>query len=675
MAQYTYDEQGFNFYYFLISVLSLCLVPVTVQSLYSIYKSSRGKSKDICQCQTCQTERKNAIITKPSTVKKLLTSPKFLFLLIGWVGVVLLTLQVAGAEVKSVTWDPYEILGISEGADLPEIKKTFKKLSLVYHPDKAKAGEEKENEERFIDITKAYKVLTDEDTRKNYEEFGHPDGKQSFTMGVALPKGLVEGNGFFVLSFYALAFGLGLPYFIAQWWYKSRRLTKDRILNKTMGIFVKGLKETDGFKEIISILAGSLEFQELADVRSTEEQKELNTINGAIAEELENRFGEKFDRMTSLPAYRRKARTLLYAYFLRVDVIAKGGSKDLLKDQKLIVDKSIHLLQGLMQIATVKQWLNTTCVLMELQQHLMQATYPGEASIKQLPHITNALLRKYYRSKKVHVSTVQQLCAMSEAERKQLLKPLSDDEYLDVMEVAHRIPKLSVKKAIFKVIGDKIITTGAIITFILKLKNGEVTSIEATTTEKQEKEADSDNEDEEEDEAIIESEEEEKKKRKNAPTLPMAHVPYYPNEKKPCWWIFLGDPKVNRILVPHKKVTDIVDEQTVKIPFPGPPKPGVYTFSLFVKSDTYVGTDILQDIKLKVQDPADLPEEEEVDDSISEPEEDSIAGQMKLMREQGFASALAGGSKDKKPENDDSDSDSDTEDEADYVTESDSDKD
>jgi len=58
--------------------------------------------------------------------------------------------------------------------------------------------------------------LTDDDTRRNYEEYGHPDGKQSFTMGVALPKGLVEGNGMFVLGFYALAFGLGLPYFIVS---------------------------------------------------------------------------------------------------------------------------------------------------------------------------------------------------------------------------------------------------------------------------------------------------------------------------------------------------------------------------------------------------------------------------------------------------------------------------
>lgn len=67
-----------------------------------------------------------------------------------------------------------------------------------------------------MDWSPSLNRLTDDDTRKNFEEFGHPDGKQSFTMGVALPKGLVEGNGFFVLTFYALAFGLGLPYFIVS---------------------------------------------------------------------------------------------------------------------------------------------------------------------------------------------------------------------------------------------------------------------------------------------------------------------------------------------------------------------------------------------------------------------------------------------------------------------------
>lgn len=432
-----------------------------------------------------------------------------------------------------------------------------------------------------------------------------------------------------------------------------------------MGVFVKGLKENDGVKDIITVLSGAHEFKEAADVR-TGEDKILNAINNAIAEELDNRLGEKYERLgDDIPGYRRKARTLIYAYLLRIDIESKGATKALIRDQKFIVDRSIHLLQGLLQIATVKQWLSSSCHLMELQQHLLQATFPGEPSIKQLPHITTALLRKANRNKKVKVNSVQQLTAMNEDERKQFLKGLSSDEYLDVMEVAQRIPQLNVKKAVFKVIGDKIITTGAIITFVLKLKNGQVTDIEATKEEEHEENDDDDDELAEE-------------KKDNKKVLPMGHAPYYPGEKKPCWWIFLGDPKVNRILVPHKKVTDVVDEETVKISFPGPPKPGVYTFSLFVKSDSYVGTDILQDIKLKVQDPSDLPEEEEVDDSISEPEEDSIAGQMKLMREQGLASALAGGSgsKDKKNEKDDSDSSSDEEgDDANYVTESDSDDD
>jgi preprotein translocase subunit Sec63 len=59
--------------------------------------------------------------------------------------------------------------------------------------------------------------LTDDDIRKNYEQYGHPDGKQSFSMGVALPRGSVEGgNSKSVLAFYAMVFGLGLPFYIVS---------------------------------------------------------------------------------------------------------------------------------------------------------------------------------------------------------------------------------------------------------------------------------------------------------------------------------------------------------------------------------------------------------------------------------------------------------------------------
>ncbi|KAG2216131.1 hypothetical protein INT45_005643 [Circinella minor] len=657
MAEYAYDEEGYNFLYFVISVLSLCLVPITLQSLYSAWKSAKSKNEqNLCQCDTCQKERTKIRKTESNRVLKQLFKPKFLFLIAGWFAVALLAYQVSFASEPVQQWDPYEILGISEGATMPEIKKIYKKLSLVYHPDKAQAGSERESEERFIQISKAYQVLTDDAIRENYEKYGHPDGKQSYSVGVALPKKLVEGgNSKFVLLIYACIFGLGLPYYIARWWYNSRRHTKDRILNGSMRVFVKELKENADFKALIRILSGAHEFAENAATRPGEE-KLLKSVDGAIAQELENRFGEKYETGDeNTPAYRRKATSLLYAYFLRQDFTSKNSSsaaKALLQDQGFIIEKSIHLLQGLLQIAIVKQWLGVASNIMDLQQHLLQATYPGEQSVKQLPHIDTQILRRYYRNNKKHIHSVQQILALSESERKELLKPLNDEEYLDTMEVASRIPQLKAKKAVFKVVGDKIITPGAVVTFVLKLQNIDAKS--ATENGKNK----TISEDSDDEELLDDVTGKLKKEEKTEGTLPLAHTPYYPGEKKPYWWVFLGDPKVNRILVPPKKVTDITDEQTVQISFPGPPKPGTYTFSLFVKSDTYVGTDIQQDIKLTIRDKSDLPPEEDIDDSISEPEEDSIAGQMKLMREQGISGALQGGQDNQKAKNDDSDSDS-----------------
>ncbi|KAI9250438.1 Sec63 Brl domain-containing protein [Phascolomyces articulosus] len=656
MAEYAYDEEGYNFLYFVISVLSLCLVPITLQSVYSAWKSARSKSEqNLCPCDTCQNERTKISKTQSNRVLKQLFKPKYLFLIAGWIAVALLAYQVSFAEAPKQHWDPYEILGISEGATMPEIKKIYKKLSLVYHPDKAQPGTERESEEQFIQISKAYQVLTDDAVRENYEKYGHPDGKQSYSMGVALPKKLVEGgNSKFVLAIYACIFGLGLPYYIARWWYNSRRHTKDRILNGSMRVFVKELKENADFKALIRILAGAHEFAENAAPRAGEE-KILKSVDNTISEELENRFGEKYDIVNeNTPAYRRKASSLLYAYFLRQDFNSKGSESEaqaLLQDQRYIIEKSIHLLQGLLQIAIVKQWLGVASNIMDLQQHLLQATYPGEQSVKQLPHVTTQILRRYYRNKKKHIHSVQQALALSELERKELLQPLTNEQYLDAIEVANRIPKLKVNKAVFKVVGDRIITPGAVVTFVLKLQN--TNAVTAEDTKKK-----STNDDSDDEELLDEVTGKLKQEEKESGTLPLAHTPYYPGEKKPYWWVFLGDPKVNRILVSPKKVTDITDEQTVQISFPGPPKPGTYTFSLFVKSDTYVGTDIQQDIKLTIRDKSDLPPEDEVDDSISEPEEDSIAGQMKLMREQGISGALQGGQKPQQGNNDDSDSDS-----------------
>src|SRR5438105_6910041 len=66
--------------------------------------------------------------------------------------------------------DLYEILGVSRTADKEEIKKKYKKLARQHHPD-VNPGD-KDAERRFKEINAAYTVLSDDEKRKLYDEFG-----------------------------------------------------------------------------------------------------------------------------------------------------------------------------------------------------------------------------------------------------------------------------------------------------------------------------------------------------------------------------------------------------------------------------------------------------------------------------------------------------------------------
>lgn len=63
----------------------------------------------------------------------------------------------------------YEILGVSEDSVLEEIKTAFRKLAMVYHPDKN--GNSSESKGRFILISNAYKILSDSIKRREYDAY------------------------------------------------------------------------------------------------------------------------------------------------------------------------------------------------------------------------------------------------------------------------------------------------------------------------------------------------------------------------------------------------------------------------------------------------------------------------------------------------------------------------
>jgi molecular chaperone DnaJ len=67
--------------------------------------------------------------------------------------------------------DYYEVLGISKSATASEIKKAYRKMAIKYHPDKN--PDNKEAEEKFKQAAEAYEVLSDDNKKARYDQYGH----------------------------------------------------------------------------------------------------------------------------------------------------------------------------------------------------------------------------------------------------------------------------------------------------------------------------------------------------------------------------------------------------------------------------------------------------------------------------------------------------------------------
>ena len=79
--------------------------------------------------------------------------------------------------------DFYEVLGISKSASKAEIKKAYRKMAIKYHPDKN--PDDKVAEENFKKAAEAYEVLSDENKKARYDQYGHAafDGPQGGGFG------------------------------------------------------------------------------------------------------------------------------------------------------------------------------------------------------------------------------------------------------------------------------------------------------------------------------------------------------------------------------------------------------------------------------------------------------------------------------------------------------------
>ncbi len=86
--------------------------------------------------------------------------------------------------------DYYEILGLSKSASDSEIKSSYRKLAMKYHPDRNPG--DKKAEEKFKEISESYEILKDPQKKAAYDQYGHAAFSQG---GGGSPGGGFSGFG------------------------------------------------------------------------------------------------------------------------------------------------------------------------------------------------------------------------------------------------------------------------------------------------------------------------------------------------------------------------------------------------------------------------------------------------------------------------------------------------
>lgn len=281
MGQLEYDNSAF--YYFMISMLSLYLVPgwwYTSKTVLAAFSGSGGSARSELEKvkeAKLKTNQKGAEkLNNRAFLINLLSLCCFSMLFI------FLVFQVMG-DSSIASFDPYEILSVDRGATDKQIKKAYKLKALEYHPDKNIGN--KHAEQMFMMIAKAYEALTDEEAKANWEKFGNPDGKQSFEMSIGLPTFLMEkANHNWILIVYLLLMVVVVPSVVWAYWKDSQMYGEGNVMYKTYQTYANLLLRQEKPTEMRffpEVFATAAEFEGVLTA-SASDQEQLRTWHGIL---------------------------------------------------------------------------------------------------------------------------------------------------------------------------------------------------------------------------------------------------------------------------------------------------------------------------------------------------------------------------------------------------------
>merc|ERR1719421_2660086 len=353
---------------------------------------------------------------------------------IGWVMFISLGLKLTSMQGEEMySFNPFKILGVEESAEMSDVKKAYRKLSLQYHPDKNQGNPEAND--LFIKVAKAYEVLTDDATRENYEKYGNPDGYHGTSVTIGLPSWLTnKENELAILVAYFLAIIVVTPVVVGLWWRNSSKFLEDGVMQNTAFRFYRQVQENTATKYIPGILASAVEFCEGAGCKNAQAD-DLGKLHRRVSPNFVKNQGDINNDIM-------KIKTLLYAHLLREPVPAS-----LMPDMMFVLEHTHHMLNGLLNITMEQRFVTATMNVIECSQLLTQALWFHSNQLLQLPHIDQLQIKqlnKVLTSSKSSGSAIEKVKELGGEKRREVLTSLSEEQHLDIDIFLMHFPEIEI---------------------------------------------------------------------------------------------------------------------------------------------------------------------------------------------------------------------------------------
>ncbi|XP_008234825.1 PREDICTED: dnaJ protein ERDJ2A-like [Prunus mume] len=512
------EENSALFPIFILTIMALPLVPYTITKLC---RAASKKTKSIhCQCSECFRSGKY----RRSIFKRISNFSTWsnLTLVLLWVIMIVLVYYIKNMSRENQVFEPFSILGLEPGASDSEIKKAYRRLSIQYHPDK---NPDPEAHNYFVEfISKAYQALTDPVSRENFEKYGHPDGRQGFQMGIALPQFLlhIDGASGGILLLWIVGVCILLPLVIAVVYLsRSAKYTGNYVMHQTLSTYYYFMKPSLAPSKVMDVFIKAAEYTEIPVRRTDNEplQKLFMLVRSELNLDLKNIKQEQAKFWKQHPAL-VKTELLIQAQLTRESA---SLSPSLQGDFRRVLELAPRLLEELMKMAVMPRnaqgqgWLRPAIGVVELSQCIIQAvplsarkatggSSEGIAPFLQLPHFSEAVIKKIARKK---LRVLQELQDMSLQDRAELLSQtagFSSNEVQDVEMVLETMPSISIEV--------KCETEGE-----EGMQEGDIVTVHAWVT----------------------------LKRANGLIGALPHAPYFPFHKEENFWFLLADSVSNNV--------------------------------------------------------------------------------------------------------------------------------